>query len=223
MAQATLTITMPEQVWMWQVSTAFPETTFRMLEAVPGAGSGFALVRLTGSEVAEAVDELDDHPQISNLSTVGRTDDERTVHFDTTAPLLLFSSREAGTPIDLPVEIQDGEAVVDVTGSREQLAALADRLEQVGLRYRIERVQEQLYESQLLSERQLEVAVTAVDEGYYDTPRRCSLTELADHLGIAKSTCSETLHRAEEAIVKRFVEEFPDGRSESLEDQLVSD
>lgn len=222
MAQATLTITMPEQVWMWQVSTAYPETTFRMLEAVPGVESGFALVRLTGSEVAEAVDELDDHPQISNLSTAGRTDDETTVYFDTTAPLLLFSSRESGTPIDLPVEIQDGEAAVDVTGSREQLAALADRLERAGLRYRIEHVQERLYESQLLSERQLEVAATAVDEGYYDTPRRCSLTELADHLDIAKSTCSETLHRAEEAIIKRFVEEFPDSRPGSLEDQLAS-
>ncbi|WP_306058010.1 helix-turn-helix domain-containing protein [Natronococcus wangiae] len=223
MAQATLTITMPEQVWMWQVSTAYPETTFRMLEAVPGAGSGFALVRLTGADVAEAVDELDDHPQVSNLSIAGRTDDEATVYFDTTAPLLLFSSRESGIPIDLPVEIRDGEAAVDVTGSREQLATLAERLEQVGLRYRIERVEERPYESQLLSERQLEVVVTAVDEGYYDTPRRCSLTELADHLGIAKSTCSETLHRAEEAIVKRFVDEIPDSSPERLEDRLASD
>ncbi|MFB6308290.1 MAG: helix-turn-helix domain-containing protein, partial [Haloarculaceae archaeon] len=29
----------------------------------------------------------------------------------------------------------------------------------------------------------------------------------ADAVGIAKSTCSETLHRAEEKIIKRFVEE----------------
>jgi hypothetical protein len=42
-------------------------------------------------------------------------------------------------------------------------------------------------------------------DGYYDTPRDCPLTELADELEIAKSTCSGTLHRAEETIVKRFV------------------
>lgn len=37
-----------------------------------------------------------------------------------------------------------------------------------------------------------------IERGYYDTPRRCTLTELADELDLAKSTCSERLHRAEE-------------------------
>ena len=50
---------------------------------------------------------------------------------------------------------------------------------------------------------------TAVDHGYYDTPRACSLTELAEEVGIAKSTCSETLHRAEETMIKQFMEDLP--------------
>jgi predicted DNA binding protein len=52
------------------------------------------------------------------------------------------------------------------------------------------------------------VLLTAVECGYYDTPRECSLTELAGELGVAKSTCSETLHRIEEVVVKRFVREL---------------
>jgi predicted DNA binding protein len=223
MAQATLTITMPEQVWMWQVSTAYPETAFSLREAVPNADSSFALVRLTGADIDGAIDELDGHPQISDLTVAGRTEEEATVYFRTTAPLLVFSSREPGTPLDLPIEISDGEATVDVTGSRERLAVLAERLEQVGLRYRIDRLEEQSSDRQILSERQLEVVVAAVDAGYYDTPRRCSLTELAGHLEIAKSTCSETLHRAEEAIVKRFVGGLPGNESAHLEAQLADD
>ncbi len=50
---------------------------------------------------------------------------------------------------------------------------------------------------------------TAVEEGYYDTARTCSLTELAGEVGIAKSTCSETLHRAEETVIKQFIEDLP--------------
>jgi predicted DNA binding protein len=221
MAQATLSITMPEQVWMWQIPRGSPETSFRMLAAVPGTGAGFALVRLTGPEVATVIEELDDHPQISGLSTAGQTEDEATVYFRTTAPLSLFSAREAGIPIERPIEIQNGEARLDVTGSREQLAALVDQLEEVGLRYRVEQLQDHPENQQLLSERQLEVVVAAVEAGYYDTPRRCSLTELAGRLGIAKSTCSETLHRGEEAIIKRFVEGVPDEAAPSLEEQLV--
>ena len=209
MAHATLTITMPESVWVHQLSTAHPESTFRVLAAVPGSESGFALVRITGPTVSAVIDAMADHPQLTELTVIQQDTTEATVHFETTAPLLLFSSQASGVPIELPVAITDGEATVDVTGSRERLAALADQLERFGFQYRIENVSERLHESQLLSERQLEVIVTAVSEGYYDTPRRCSLTELADELDVAKSTCSETLHRAEEAIVKGFVEDRP--------------
>ncbi len=223
MAQATLTITMPEQVWIQQLSTAYPDATFRVLAAVPGADSGFALVRITGPEVADVIDDMNDHPQVTELTLAQWSDNEATVHFETTAPLLLFSSRDSGMPIELPVEITDGEATIDVTGSRERLSELAQQLENFGLQYRIEHVRERLHESQLLSERQLEVVVAAVDEGYYDTPRRCSLTDLAEHLGVAKSTCSETLHRAEEAIVKRFVDDLPGlDDEEPLEEQLAT-
>lgn len=223
MAQATLTITMPEQVWIQQLSTAYPDATFRVLAAVPGAETGFALVRIAGSEVADVVEDMRDHSQITELTLAQWSENEVTVHFETTTPLLLFSSRESGMPIELPVEITDGEATIEVTGSRNRLAELANQLEQFGLQYRIEHVRERLHESQLLSERQLEVVVAAVDEGYYDTPRRCSLTDLAAHLDIAKSTCSETLHRAEEAIIKRFVEDLPGiDDEEPLEEQLAS-
>lgn len=51
--------------------------------------------------------------------------------------------------------------------------------------------------------------MAAVEAGYYDTPRTCTLTELADEVGLAKSTCSEILHRAEEIIVKEFIENLP--------------
>jgi len=209
MAHATLTITMPEEIWIQQLSTAYPESTFRVLAAVPGPESGFALVRITGQTVTAVIEAMADHSQLTELTIIQQADSEATVHFETTAPLLLVSSQESGVPIELPVEIVDGEATVEVTGSRERLADLAEQLERFGFQYRIENVSERLHESQLLSERQLEVVVAAVEAGYYDTPRRCSLTELAARLDIAKSTCSETLHRAEEAIIKRFVAELP--------------
>ncbi|ELY44178.1 helix-turn-helix domain-containing protein [Natronorubrum bangense] len=223
MAQATLTITMPEQVWIQQLSTTYPTATFRVLAAVPGAETGFALVRITGTDVDDVIEATRDHPQILELTLVHSSENEATVHFETTAPLLLFSAQESGMPIELPIEVVDGKTTIEVTGSRDRLAGLAEQLDRFGLSYRIEHVRERLHESQLLSDRQLEVVAAAVEEGYYDTPRRCSLTELAEYLGIAKSTCSETLHRAEEGIIKRFVEDLPElDTEEPLEDQLAS-
>ncbi|MFD1564880.1 helix-turn-helix domain-containing protein [Haloarchaeobius amylolyticus] len=222
MAHATLTLTLPEELWIQQVSTQFPEATFRVLAAVPGTDSGFALVRIASTAVSEIVDAMDDHSQLTDCSLVQWDDDEATIHFETTAPLLLFSSRESGMPIELPVEIEDGQATIDAIGSRERLSAFADQLEYFGLEYRIEHVRERFHEQHLLSDRQREVLVTAVDAGYYDTPRCCSLTDVATRLGIAKSTCSEILHRAEGRIVKGFVNELPDVATEDgLEERLA--
>lgn len=44
----------------------------------------------------------------------------------------------------------------------------------------------------------------AIQRGYYDTPRECSLTDLAAALEISKSTASVVLHNAEETIIKEF-------------------
>ncbi len=222
MVQATLAITMPEDVWIHQLSTAYPETTFRVLANVPSGDTGFALVRITGPAIDTILESMADHHQLTAVTIAQRSQKEATVHFETTAPLLLFSARDSGMPIELPIEIQNGEATIEVTGSRDRLAGLAEQFDRFGLGYRIEHVSERLHESQLLSDRQLEVVVAAVEAGYYDTPRRCSLTDLADQLGIAKSTCSETLHRAEEAIVKRFVEDVP-GSEAGLGEQLADD
>lgn len=222
MTRATLAITLPEHVWVKQVSTTFPDATFRVLAAVPGSESGFALVAITGEGAPEIVEIMHDHPQIADLSLVTWNEREATVHFETTTPLLLFWSREAGMPIRSPVEIRDGEATVEATGSREQLSELTEQLERFGLQFRVEQVAERFHEDRLLSGRQRELVLRAVECGYYDTPRRCSLSELADHLEIAKSTCSETLHRAEETIVKRFVEDIPGyGEGESQEGNLT--
>lgn len=216
MAQATLSVTLPDQVWIRQVSTAHPEATFRVLAVVPGAESGFSLVRITGPDVPAVLEGMRDHGQITDLSPVEYDENGATVHFETTTPLLMAASRDAGMPFELPVEIQDGEATLKVTGSRDRLSELAARFEAFGIDYRIERVHGLGHGSRLLSERQRETVVAAVEQGYYDTPRECSLTELADHLGIAKSTCSETLHRAEETIVKRFVADLPTVDEESI-------
>jgi predicted DNA binding protein len=45
----------------------------------------------------------------------------------------------------------------------------------------------------------------AVDQGYYETPRAVSLGELADELGLPRSTLQYRLQQAEGWIIRRFV------------------
>jgi predicted DNA binding protein len=59
-----------------------------------------------------------------------------------------------------------------------------------------------------LTEKQREVLELAVRSGYYDSGSEVTLKQLADNLGVARSTIGEHLKRAESEVVKRAVNNF---------------
>lgn len=215
MRTATLSISLPTGIWVGDVSRAHPDATFRVFSAVAREdGTGSALVRLSGPDLPSVLAEMDDHAGIEDLRLVQVHDGCAAVQLVTTTPLLILSKRRSERPLELSVRVRDGTATVDVTGPHSSLSAFTEQLSTFGLEVKVEAVYEPTHERDLLSERQGEVLETAIEHGYYDTPRESTLTEIAAELGIAKSTCSETLHRAEERIVKRFAESLSDGPEE---------
>ncbi|MFC6874642.1 helix-turn-helix domain-containing protein [Halobellus marinus] len=53
-----------------------------------------------------------------------------------------------------------------------------------------------------LSDRQQEALQTAVELGYYDTPREDTHADVADELGCAPNTASEHLQKGEAKLVR---------------------
>ncbi|OTF00623.1 helix-turn-helix domain-containing protein [Halorubrum sp. SD612] len=70
------------------------------------------------------------------------------------------------------------------------------------------------WESGLLSRadiraEQREVLNVAVERGYFETPREVTLDEIADELGVPRSTASYRLRRATAELAKRFADQQP--------------
>ena len=214
MPQARLLVDLPDGPWIADVSREFPDAGFRVLTAVPGESAGFALVRLTARDVDAVLSAMEAHEALASASVMAREDGVATVRLETDAPLLLLAAKRSGLPIEMPLDIEDGVATVEVTGEHERVAEMGRRLSDLGLRYEIERVRQRVDPARLLTDRQRELLLAAVDLGYYDVPRRATLTEVADHVGIAKSTCSETLQRVERTVVREFVADLPNRPSD---------
>lgn len=56
-----------------------------------------------------------------------------------------------------------------------------------------------------VSEKQLEVLVTALEMGYFEIPRDATLTEVADEIGISPNSASERLRRAQTNLLNNTV------------------
>ncbi|MFW5918296.1 MAG: helix-turn-helix domain-containing protein, partial [Haloferacaceae archaeon] len=183
---------------------------FTILSAFPAEDGGVGLVELTADDPDAVLVDIRGYESITELDLLQRHEETALVQFETTMPLLLLPIQGSGIPLQMPFSIQDGRAEWELTTPHRRLSELGDQLRQFGISYTIEEITQQLEVEQLLTDRQSRIVQQAVEPGYYDTPRECTLTELADELGIAKSTCSEILHRAEGKIVKRFTDGLPD-------------
>lgn len=210
MPTATLTVELPENVWVSQVSSRYPEAQIRVLAAVADQMDGVVMVEIRADEVDNVLQDIWSADDVSDVTVLERGGSTLLAQIETRSAVLLHHAQQSGVPIEMPFTVSDGRTVWELTASHDRLSELGTLLASDDIPFTVESITHDVDRDDLLTDTQLEVVATAIREGYYDTPRTCTQTELAETLGLAKSTCSETLHRAEERIVKRFVDQHPD-------------
>jgi HTH DNA binding domain len=205
MPRAKLNVTLPDGLWIARLSREHPEVRFLVLAALPADGTGIGLVELRGPDLQAVVGTMAEAAAVTSLESLRSADEKEIVRFETDEPLLLFAIQRSAIPLEPPVEIRDGVASLEVTAPRERLSTLGIQLEGFGMSFDVEYITQSIDTDDLLTDRQRRLVSAAIERGYYNTPRECSLSELAEAVGIAKSTASETLHRAEGAIIKHHM------------------
>jgi hypothetical protein len=211
MPRTRIHVTLPEGIWVHDVSTSHPDAVFRVLAATAGESAGTGLVELRATDPGSVVTGVADHDGVDDVAILDAHEDGAFLQFETSQPLLLQLVDDSRVPLEFPVDVTDGVATVELTATHDRISALADQLRSFGLAFDVEFLHDELESPQLLTTRQRELLEAAVSVGYYDTPRTCTLTELADREGMAKSTVSETLHRAEGTVVKEFLDRLSPG------------
>lgn len=215
MPQANLTITIPRGVWIGDISRDHPDVGIRILAALTGEDAGVGLIEISSPDVDEILEDIRTSESVTEFEVLQRTEDTVLLQFETTMPLLLLPIHDSGVPLTMPFTIRDGNAQWEITAPQSRLSELGTQLEEFGIPFTVNEIHQHIEPEQLLTDRQLRLVTAAADHGYYDTPRRCSLTDLADELELAKSTMSETLHRAEEQIIKQYLDNLQEDTFET--------
>ncbi len=86
---------------------------------------------------------------------------------------------------------------------REALTQLLDRLKLEKVDVKILRLTS-VADIETLTARQRNIVEIALEEGYFDYPRRITLRQLASKVGVSASTVSEVLRRAEKKILSAY-------------------
>lgn len=206
MPRARLAVTLPSSSPLGRITRAHPDARVSVRTAVPTVDAeGLAAdAALRAPDLPSFVAALADADGVT-LDVLAR-DDERVrcrVRLADAGPLR--AAVRAGVPPAFPFPVADGTLRWTVTAPQSALSTLADELEAAGAEFDVTSVSQSV-EPSLLTPRQHRVLDAAVRGGYFETPRGCSLETVAAEVGVAKSTCSETLRRAEAAVLSRYLD-----------------
>ena len=196
-----LEVRLPEGHWAGDVTRENPSAVMRIEEHMPlGKGRGTARVSATH----DLSQSIMGHHKIEDFRIIDAN--RFAVDIGPGGGGFLKPLREVGVIPHTPFEVRDGWVDWTLECTRGKIRDLIQKFKEENIPHRL--VSTRSVSSRLLTERQSEVFEVAVREGYYDMPRRITLTEMAGLLGIAKSTLSSQLQRMESTIVHTFADEI---------------
>ena len=198
--QLRIEVRLPEGHWSGDVSRKRPEAVLRIEETMPlGRGRGVAKI----SSSSGITVELNAHPGIDEVRELGSNRYE--VDIAPKGGGYIKEIRDVGVIPQSPFEVRDGWVDWTIECSADKSRELVQLLREGGTPYRV--VSTRSTGSRMLTPKQRLIFDSALNEGYWDTPRRITLSDLANLLGLSKSTLSVHLHKIEGIVLNVFAEE----------------
>lgn len=221
-----ITVTPPES-YLTDLPVDSSTTTVRILALcdLDTKARGVLAIQPPDEEIQSVIQFLESCEAIVSAEVLYADTDIGLVQYTTREePMIYVAALDAGATPVFPVELRNGQLLIEGFMSHERLSRFNEVLEEIDapcdIRLikqppNVDAIKPSPDVDDLLTERQQQCILEAVTRGYYDTPRHCTLTELAESLNVTKGAASGLLHRAEEQIVKEFVANLS-GTSETM-------
>ena len=194
-------VTLPRDLWMASFTRTHPGLRVEVVDRLEiGRGLTMFEVHLLSTDGGGWSESIRALPGVEEVELIDPTEGSEVcrVYFQgrTFIPLL----RTLRLVRHFPFPIQNGLATWTVVGPEGKVREFLRRLrtETIGVRVASVRHGPATRGRSLLTPRQQACLQRAVAEGYFDVPRRISLTKLAAQMGVAISTLSVTL-----AVIER--------------------
>ncbi|WP_121743500.1 helix-turn-helix domain-containing protein [Natronorubrum halophilum] len=197
--------------WLAEISTEFPDSELRILATQVRDVDALVILEARTSSPGDLAARFESTPEVDSFERLHSDDRMVLIRFSTSSTKSFDPLSRSKNISVYPTTLRDGWFTVTLIASHERLSKYTDELAAAEIPYRVLSLAQSYDSSELLTDRQSEIISRAVECGYYETPRSCTVTELSALLGIHKSAASRLLHRAESRIIRAFVDDGVSG------------
>ena len=192
-------VRLPEGHWSGDVSRLRPEAILRIEETMP-LSKGRGTAKLSSS--IDLANELASHLGIEEVRDLGVNRYE--VDIAPKGGGYIKPIRDTGVIPQSPFEVRDGWVDWTIECVAQKAFQLVQNLKDSDIPYQV--VSTRSTNSRMLTSRQRTIFDAAMNEGYWESPRRITLTKLAGLLGVSKSTLSVQLHKIEGVVLNSYAD-----------------
>ena len=186
-------------------STEYSDKEIKILSARPTDEGLLSIIEVETENPTDIISYFEESPEVRSYEVLQADQGTLLLQHVITEPAPHRIAQATGTLAEFPLVIRDGWMFIEVTITHERLSKFTDGLESAGITFEILSITQSVDVMDLLTDRQWQFVTEAIERGYYDSPRECSVVDLAAALDVSQSTASGILHRAEERIIKKFV------------------
>jgi predicted DNA binding protein len=205
MIRARFRLALSEDIWVNEVSTAFPDATLRLLTGVPKGDRALELGEIRAENVDNVADAIRTHPDIFAYDQLFASDRRGIAQYEADERGLYEFLWESSLPPEFPIVAENGRMEFALTATQEQFEAFGAALDETDRQYELLSLVHTDEDDNLLTERQRECLQTALHQGYFEVPRECTLAELSEAINVDKSTASETIRRGQARVLKQYL------------------
>lgn len=202
--QIKLKIDIPQDKWLAKFNKKYPELNFYILSKfLIDDKTGLTLYQINGPSVTRFISDFKEKSTKISSQILFEGEELVLLNVKVVDPWILNALVKTELLIIYPILVKAGKIRIEAITDRFKVDHFMTQLEKNGIKATIESIG-YYYKSALLTGRQNEILNIASKNGYFDIPRRISLTEFAKTLHISKSALSETIRR----IYKRLAESY---------------
>ncbi|WP_323173628.1 helix-turn-helix domain-containing protein [Natrialba sp. PRR66] len=191
--------------WLAKLSVKFSDAEFRVQTTNCIGENLYGVVEVMTSETDAIVGRFEQASAVNSYEILHADQQRLLIQYVIPVPESYHVTRASDNLLHFPMILRNGWIATETMATHQQLSRFLDKLAAADIPYQILSLEQSYDSTQLLTERQQEFISEAIKYGYYDSPRDCTLTELAEIFDINSSAASGILHRAESRIVKQFM------------------
>lgn len=185
----------PDGKILSKLSTNYPSVQFNLQSLLPMPNSmGMGLIQVKGGNLQKLVENLSQWLPSSQFTVFYQVSDEILLNLWLENPWFLLTVIKTNLILKYPIIVQNNRIHVDLVADRIKIDTLFQEFDAHKISYVIRHIG-RFSTTSLLTTKQEEVLKAVLNAGYFEIPRRKSLSVIAAEIGVSPASLSEMLRR----------------------------